>query len=166
MRLIILIIGIGLQPLYSQQRLITAKQGFGVSQNKQAHALFDIEFHEQQVWGIVGQSTLLLTSTDNNQRAFSTGMILNRHFFFKNHDFYVGLGAGTVGQRAVKDMQPKVNTVVGYNYYANKYFHFFLKLNYDYYQSPIVDVMQSPGVEVYFGLGYQLNDFYRLIRGK
>ena len=153
MRLIILIIGIGLQPLYSQQRLITAKQGFGVSQNK-------------QVWGIVGQSTLLLTSTDNNQRAFSTGMILNRHFFFKNHDFYVGLGAGTVGQRAVKDMQPKVNTVVGYNYYANKYFHFFLKLNYDYYQSPIVDVMQSPGVEVYFGLGYQLNDFYRLIRGK
>ena len=89
MRLIILIIGIGLQPLYSQQRLITAKQGFGVSQNKQAHALFDIEFHEQQVWGIVGQSTLLLTSTDNNQRAFSTGMILNRHFFFKNHDFYV-----------------------------------------------------------------------------
>lgn len=166
MRLIILLISIGLQPLFSQEQLITAKQGFGVSQDKQAHALFDIEFHEQGVWGIVGQSTLLLTSTNENERAFSTGMILNRHFFIKNHDFYVGLGAGAVGQKAAKDIQPKVNAVAGYNYYANKYFHFFLRLNYDYYQSPIVDVMKPPAVELYFGLGYQLNDFYRLIRGK
>ena len=166
MRLIFFITCIGLQSLYSQQRLITAKQGFGVSQNKQAHALFDIEFHEQGVWGIVGQSTLLLTSTDENQRAFSTGMIINRHFFSKNHDFYVGLGAGAVGQKAAEDIQPKVNTLIGYNYYANKYFHFFIKLNYDYYQSPTVDMMQSPGVELYFGLGYQLNDFYNFLRKK